>query len=222
VAPPHAGTDKTSATPATTVLTPELMAAAMKIAAEDNARHAAAQAELERIAAEEEVRRQQVLADLAKARTIEDTRAALGGLLAAVTTAYLSLAEQDVDEATVTAGLEAVYAATNDLKRASRIAPPRNTRISATGYGSGTVTVRADRAAPRPLRPEVAAHLATYPDKDFTPGEIGKVLDRSSGAVANALDKLVQEGQAVLTSEKPHRYRAATPIGTSAHAGQMA
>lgn len=83
-------------------------------------------------------------------------------------------------------------------------ASPRTT--TATGASTGGVTVRTDRATPRPLRPEVAAHLTAHPGKDFTPGEIAKVLRRSSGAVSNALDSLVK---AALTSEKPHRYRAA-------------
>jgi hypothetical protein len=62
----------------------------------------------------------------------------------------------------------------------------------------------------------VAAHLAACPDADFTPHAIGRVLGRSSGAVANALDRLTALGQAQLTSDKPRRYQhqasAASPV----------
>ena len=62
-------------------------------------------------------------------------------------------------------------------------------------------------ARPGQLRDLVAAHLAANPDADFTPHAIGRVLGRSSGAVANALDRLTALGQAQLTSDKPRRYR---------------
>ena len=44
-------------------------------------------------------------------------------------------------------------------------------------------------ARPGQLRDLVAAHLAGHPDADFSPHAIGRVLSRSSGAVANALDR---------------------------------
>jgi hypothetical protein len=68
------------------------------------------------------------------------------------------------------------------------------------------------------LRELVAAHLAGHPEEEFTPHEIGKIIGRSSGAVANALDKLVSLGQATLSCEKPRRYRHTGPAaapGTS-------
>ena len=73
-------------------------------------------------------------------------------------------------------------------------------------------------ARPGQLRDLVAAHLAAHPDADFTPHAIGRVLGRSSGAVANALDRLTALGQAQLTSEKPRRYRHQAPAGTPAPA----
>ncbi|MEV3925499.1 hypothetical protein [Actinomadura coerulea] len=76
-----------------------------------------------------------------------------------------------------------------------------------------------DRGAPSPLRPLIAEHLNAHPDKEFTPGEIAKVLDRSSGAVANALDTLVGRGEAVLTCERPRRFRAANPANSGATTG---
>jgi hypothetical protein len=69
---------------------------------------------------------------------------------------------------------------------------------------------------PGQLRDLVAAHLTAHPDGDFSPHQIGRVLGRSSGAVANALDRLTALGQAQLTSEKPRRYThqalASTPV----------
>ncbi|MFB4285880.1 hypothetical protein ACBJ59_62255 [Nonomuraea sp. MTCD27] len=67
---------------------------------------------------------------------------------------------------------------------------------------------------PGALRDRVYAHLIEYPGKDFTPYEIGKVLDASSGAVANALDRLVNLGRAELTCERPRRF-ALTPTETA-------
>ncbi|MEV0621724.1 hypothetical protein AB0I81_50945 [Nonomuraea sp. NPDC050404] len=73
-----------------------------------------------------------------------------------------------------------------------------------TGVGGGV--------RPGALRDRVHAHLLEYPDKDFTPYEIGKVLDASSGAVANALDRLVNLGHAVLTCERPRRFALAPAV----------
>jgi hypothetical protein len=49
---------------------------------------------------------------------------------------------------------------------------------------------------PGELRGLVAAYLAAYPAEDFGPHAIGRVLGRSPGAVANALDRLTALGQA--------------------------
>lgn len=73
---------------------------------------------------------------------------------------------------------------------------------------SGRKTRGAQAARPGQLRDLVRAHLAAYPDAEFTPHAIGRVLGRSSGAVANALDRLTALGQAQLTSDHPRRYKA--------------
>jgi hypothetical protein len=65
-----------------------------------------------------------------------------------------------------------------------------------------------ESARPGQLRDLVRGHLAAYPDAEFTPHAIGRVLGRSSGAVANALDRLTALGQAQLTSEHPRKYKA--------------
>jgi predicted transcriptional regulator len=66
---------------------------------------------------------------------------------------------------------------------------------------------KAPAAKPGALRDLVAAHLREHPGTTFTPHQIGKKLNRSSGAVANALDRLVSLGTAELAAEKPRSFR---------------
>jgi hypothetical protein len=113
------------------------------------------------------------------------------------------------DTATALAAMDAICAAAAQTRRLLKAAAsgrkPRGTTSTA--------------ARPGQLRDLVQAHLAAHPDADFTPHAIGRVLGRSSGAVANALDRLTALGQAQLTSEKPRRYQAAgsapAPAGTT-------
>ena len=78
---------------------------------------------------------------------------------------------------------------------------------------------RASATRPGGLRDLVEQHLRNFPDASFTSYQIGKVLTRSSGAVANALDKLVSLGVAELASGRPRSYRLApADPGTSAEA----
>jgi hypothetical protein len=75
---------------------------------------------------------------------------------------------------------------------------------------------KAPAARPGALRDKVLAHLAEHPDKEFTPHEIHKVLNHSSGAIANALDTLVKHGEAEVATEKPRKFRrAAQPTDTA-------
>jgi predicted transcriptional regulator len=85
----------------------------------------------------------------------------------------------------------------------------RAVKAAAGGSRSGPA------ARPGQLRELVAAHLAAHPGEDFTPHEIAKVIERSSGAVANALDRLTELGQATLSCEKPRRYRHVTTPATA-------
>ena len=92
----------------------------------------------------------------------------------------------------------------------------RLVKAAATGRkprGTGSPASR-----PGQLRDLVAAHLTAHPDGDYSPHQIGRVLGRSSGAVANALDRLTALGQAQLTSEKPRRYTHQAPASTPAPA----
>ena len=65
------------------------------------------------------------------------------------------------------------------------------------------------RLAPGGLRGMVEDYLRDHPSDELGPAQIGKELGRSSGAVANALDRLVKDGYALMTSPKPKRYRLA-------------
>lgn len=201
---PDTATQDAPAIPADTSATTPAMSLqdAMRILEQETDRRAVAEAELARAQAEEEARRQQAAQTLAKARTIEDTRRALTDLLSAVTTTYAALLTDD--EAALATGLEAIYSGTADVRKAARVAQTKATGTT-TAWGSS----RGDRNAPRPLRPDVLTHLIKHSELAFTANEIAKVLGRSSGAVANALDTLANNGEAELVSERPNRFRAA-------------
>jgi hypothetical protein len=68
---------------------------------------------------------------------------------------------------------------------------------------------KAPAVRPGGLRDKVLAHLDEHPEGEFTPHEIHKVLNHSSGAIANALDTLVKLGQAEVASDKPRKFRRA-------------
>ena len=53
----------------------------------------------------------------------------------------------------------------------------------------------------------VTGHLKAHPKAEVTPSELGNKLNRSSGAVGNALERLVKAGKAARTSDRPRRYR---------------
>jgi hypothetical protein len=69
---------------------------------------------------------------------------------------------------------------------------------------------RARATRPRALRDLVEEHLRKFPDAAFTPHQVGKVLTRSAGAVANAMDKLVSLGVVQMVTDKPRAYQLAT------------
>lgn len=64
------------------------------------------------------------------------------------------------------------------------------------------------RLARGALRDMIAEFLAAHPGTEFGTTEISKALDRSSGAITNALTKLTETGHATQTSERPLRYTA--------------
>ena len=96
------------------------------------------------------------------------------------------------DLKTVLAGLDEIYEQAAQARRA----------LKAAIGGRKAPAVR-----PGGLRDKVLAHLNEHPGKEFTPHEIHKVLDHSSGAIANALETLVKLGEAEVATEKPRRFR---------------
>ena len=117
------------------------------------------------------------------------------------------------DTATALAAMDAICAAATQARRLLKAATSGRKARGTSGPA----------ARPGQLRDLVAAHLAEHPDAEFTPHAIGRVLARSSGAVANALDRLTALGNAQLTSDKPRRYRhQATPGTTPAPAAASA
>jgi biotin operon repressor len=71
------------------------------------------------------------------------------------------------------------------------------------------VRVKTESARLRPgaLREMVVAYLREHSDEDLSPSALGRALARSSGAVANACDRLVADGVITQASDRPRRYR---------------
>lgn len=86
----------------------------------------------------------------------------------------------------------------------------------ATGDGGDD---KAARLAPGALRGMVEDHLRDHPGEQFGPTAIANALGgKSSGAVSNALDKLVADGTAVKTQDKPRRFALAPAEAAAAPA----
>jgi hypothetical protein len=111
---------------------------------------------------------------------------------------------QAADEAAKALAAGDLPAALTALDTARERAAQGRRVLKAAATGRRTPATR-----PGGLRDLVEEHLRTFPGTAFTPHQIGKVLTRSSGAVVNALDKLVSLGTAELASDKPRNYRFA-------------
>ena len=70
---------------------------------------------------------------------------------------------------------------------------------------------RPPRLAPGELRALVLAHLRTYPELDFTPRDLARVLGHCHGAIRAVCAHLVDDGVAHRTRSTPARFQAATP-----------
>jgi predicted transcriptional regulator len=75
---------------------------------------------------------------------------------------------------------------------------------------AAAAAVRGPRLAPGALHGMVEDYLRDHPDGEFGPTKIGHELGRSTGAVGNALERLVTAGYAVRTNDRPKRYALAT------------
>lgn len=84
-------------------------------------------------------------------------------------------------------------------------------RPAADGTAPSPESAEAKDSSPRlgkgELRAQVEAHLIAHPEQAFTSTQIHHVLNRSSGAIANACDKLVADKKAVVATEKPRRFQ---------------
>ncbi len=66
------------------------------------------------------------------------------------------------------------------------------------------------RLRPGQLGTLVLEYLVAHAEEAVSPTALGKALNRSTGAVANALARLAGSGDAILVSETPRRYRLAS------------
>jgi hypothetical protein len=82
--------------------------------------------------------------------------------------------------------------------------PADHSHTTTTASGSEKAG-KPERLAPGALRGMVEDYLRDN-SGEFSPNTIGKALCRSSGAVHNALEKLVDSGDAVRVSDKPKKY----------------
>lgn len=99
--------------------------------------------------------------------------------------------------------------------------PPATSHPGAPGDSNGVGKVAGIDEAPvrigdgARLRPGqlgtlVLEYLVAHAEDAVGPTTLGKALNRSTGAIANALARLAASGDAVLVSETPRRYRLAS------------
>ncbi|RBO79812.1 hypothetical protein [Nocardia puris] len=99
-----------------------------------------------------------------------------------------------------------VAAPTGDEPAAGAPVPPAAADNGAAADAEST----AERLPAGALRGQVEDFLRENPGKEFTPHQIGKALNRSSGAVHNALVKLTDGGTARQTSTAPKKFTLAS------------
>ncbi|MGW3626194.1 hypothetical protein [Streptomyces sp. NPDC000880] len=101
---------------------------------------------------------------------------------------------------------------------------PGNEDVPAPQAGAGRPTRQAEaiilpgekkRLAPGALRQMVIDHLEAHPGEAFTATKISRVIEKSSGAIANALVTLAQQGIAEQVDDRPRTYRLAAPEGNA-------
>ncbi|WP_280370745.1 hypothetical protein [Nocardia wallacei] len=89
-------------------------------------------------------------------------------------------------------------------------ATPDTTDDAPTGPAAGDAPAKPDKLPPGALRGMVEDYLRDHPSEEFTPHQIGKALNHSSGAVHNALVRLSDTGAAEKTSDAPKKFTLAT------------
>ncbi|GAA2110094.1 MarR family transcriptional regulator [Streptomyces synnematoformans] len=80
-----------------------------------------------------------------------------------------------------------------------------------------TTPPRTGRLAPGALRKQVLSHLQAHPTEAFTATQISRAIERSSGAIANALATLTTKGLAEQVTDTPRRYRLTEAGAADAH-----
>lgn len=133
---------------------------------------------------------------------LRDVRAVLSGMGSAVAEALAALGAGDAESAL--RAVDAIYGSSGKARRLVRSVAQGRAR-SASGR---------PRSLPGEMRAKVAAHLSTHLGSQFTPHEVGKALGHSAGAVSNALDRLVEAGEAELVCERPRRFTAVPGAAT--------
>jgi predicted transcriptional regulator len=92
------------------------------------------------------------------------------------------------------------------LKPVPELPPEPDTETSDTS--AELAPAKAGRLGKGALRGMVEDYLTEHAGEQFSPNAIGKALNRSAGAVNNALEKLVAEGYALKTQNAPKRFAA--------------
>lgn len=136
------------------------------------------------------------------AAAVADARAVLTALGESIISAVDALITGDRTAALTDA--QTIYAQSGKARRLIRTAAKGHPRTS-----SGKTKI-----LPGQLQTKVAEHLAAYPTAELTPYEIGKAIGHSAGAIANALDRLVELGQAAEVCERPRRFTSAADTAT--------
>ncbi len=95
-------------------------------------------------------------------------------------------------------------------------APAPAPTVTATATGGSVARLRNGE-----LRAMVAKVLAVNVGTDLTPRHIAGMLNRSSGAVGNALKVLADRGEAQVASTKPLMYRATASTMSAAAASTI-
>ncbi|MFF4602567.1 helix-turn-helix domain-containing protein [Streptomyces sp. NPDC001339] len=90
--------------------------------------------------------------------------------------------------------------------------PTSSEGIEATSAPAQPVPAKDGRLAPGALRQMVIDHLHAHPDEAFTATRISRIIDKSSGAIANALEKLASQGITEQVTDRPRMFRLANTV----------
>jgi len=102
-------------------------------------------------------------------------------------------------------------AGTPTVTEAGAKGPSKSAPAAPAGAPAATPPTADGRLQKGVLAIMVLDHLAAHPKDSFGPSALAKVLDRSGGAISNALAAMAVRGDVVLVSDKPRRYRISSP-----------